>query len=596
VLVDPPYFPRLSETRFLEHYVQRMLEGKGYFLLVEGESGMGKDRLISEFLDTQRAPGASGAGGSGDGGTPGREGVEHVELDCSRIEGIPHLYEQMMKVRLPGKLGLRQMAEELSVCLAEERGPLVVRLLNLGGAAALACELLGRWARFMPQRPVLLIASLDPEDIRRNGSLKPLLERLAPHTKELYLRPLTEYQIQKYLGQLFRDAMTGIDLAADLYRLTGGNFAKLLDILRSFFDRGVLTLDLPSGRLRYRPRAQEFELEEGKNLYAKYRSYGKAEQRVLEHAAFIGPRFIFDTLLKFHDINETSLFFIVRTLLADGFFVEESRTWYSFTNIAFQRYMADRLPPSERPHLHRKLSRFLQSVPVPESPELFQLRARHFEGCNEHAKAVQCLLEGVHLARNEYRLDLSREFYQDILRIYRQLASRETERKEVTAVLRNWFRRDGNWYEILGELGSDAPAPKVKIADFGISFRLADEKRGYQVEKRPVLGTPRYLAPERAKGEYGGPQSDIFSLGIIAYEMAAGEPPFPELKGEEAMEANQKQRIALPPDILLRFPEGMESLLSGMVEKDPRRRWDAERVLREIVRLQFDAQIGHKSL
>ena len=49
--VDPPYFHRRSESRFLEYYLQRMRDGRGYFLVVEGEEGIGKDRLISHFLE-----------------------------------------------------------------------------------------------------------------------------------------------------------------------------------------------------------------------------------------------------------------------------------------------------------------------------------------------------------------------------------------------------------------------------------------------------------------------------------------------------------------------------------------------------------------
>jgi serine/threonine protein kinase len=575
VVVDPPYFARQSETSFLSHYLEKIVEGHGYFLLVEGELGTGKSRLISELLkETRRGAGP--------------ERFRLFELDCSRIEGLPLLYEQLFEMKVAGNALMRHISEEVVRRISEDPSPKVIRLLNLGTAIPVACDLIQALVGWMPKIGLLLIGGLVPGEMRENGSLKLVLERAAAFTKELYLRPLTEYQIQRYLQQIFRDALTGLDLAADVYKLSGGNFAKLLEILRGFFDRGLLTLDKPSGRLLYRPRQQELELEEGKNFYEKYRSYGKIEQHVLEQAAFIGSRFIFDTLLKLHDINETSLYFIVRTLLAEGFFVEEGRTWYGFTNTAFQRYMAERIPESERPHLHRKVSRLLQTVPVPESPELHQLRARHLAGCHEYAKAVQALLEGAHLARCEYRVDLSREMVQEILRIYRLLARRETARREMTGILRDWFRKDGNWYEILGELGSDEPVAKVKIADFGISFRLKDEERGYQLEKRPVLGTPRYMAPERGKGEYGGFKSDIFSLGVITYEMMMGEPPFPELKGGDVIQANREMRISLSADALQRFPPGTDALLAGMVEKDPRRRWDAERVVREVVKLQLD--------
>ncbi|MBI4605583.1 MAG: protein kinase [Planctomycetes bacterium] len=594
VIVDPPFFQRPSEMNFLAHYLEKALEGRGYFLLVEGEPGTGKNRLLSEFLKEAQA----GRGGAGEtaradgtasaGEPPAWPRPRFHELDCSRIEGIPRLYEELFQIRPNPKAGLRQVAEDVTRCLGEYPEPRVIRLLNLGQAIPIVCEWIGGLAPLLSRSPALLLGNLAPGDPRSNDGLKAALDRMAPHMKELYLRPLTEYQIQRYLQQIFRDALTGLDLASDLYRLSGGNFAKLLELLRGFFERSVLSLDQPSGRLRYRPRSQEFELEEGKNLYALLKAFGKVEQRVLEHAAFVGQRFVFDALLKLHDLNETSLFFIVRTLLAQGFFVEEGRTWYSFTNVAFQRYMAERIPAPERPHLHRKISRILQNVAVPESPELFQLRGRHWAGCHEYARAVGCLLEGAHLARCAYRADRAREMVQEILRIYRLLARRESVRKEVTGILRDWFRKEGNWYEILGELASDQPEPRVKIADFGISFRMTDEERGYQLEKRPVLGTPRYMAPERGKGEYGGFKSDIFSLGIIAFEMAAGGPPFPELKGNDVVQANRELKILLPAEVLRRFPAGMEACLAGMVEKDPQRRWDAERVVREVAKLELD--------
>ena len=583
VLDDPPYFERPSEMSFLEHYLERMEEKRGFFLLVEGEVGTGKDRLISEFLLRQRSkcdelPDPS-------------TGVRFLELDCSRIEGIPRLYQQFQPHVALTKLRTQEMVEGLQERFDENDHPTVIRILDLGNAVPLVCRLIGHVASLMDRKPVTIVASLEPGEGRHNDSVKLLRQSLRPVVKELYLRPLTEYQIQRYVHSLFGDCLASDELAADLYRLGEGNFSRVLDLLRSFFGRGVLRADSTSGRVQYRPNFREMQLEEGKNLYEKFRAYVKLEQRTLQSAAFIGPRFFFDTLHKLVGINETSLFFILRKLLAEGFLTEESRTWYRFTNLSFQRYMSERTPPPDRPHLHRKLSRLLQTVPVPESAELFQLRGLHFSGCREYAKSVQCYLEAAHLARNEYQSDLERELYQEVLTIYRELGRRQGPRREVVAVLRDWFRRDGNWYEILGEMGAGEAVATISSADFGISFRMADEERGYSVGKRPALGTPRYLAPERGKGEPGGTKSDIFSLGIIAFEMIVGEPAFPGLKGSELVCAYREKPVRIPPKSLERFPEGFGDLIQGMIEVEPTRRWDAERVIREIVKLQFDLKM-----
>jgi serine/threonine-protein kinase len=100
------------------------------------------------------------------------------------------------------------------------------------------------------------------------------------------------------------------------------------------------------------------------------------------------------------------------------------------------------------------------------------------------------------------------------------------------------------------------------------------------------------MAPERASGEYGSFKSDIFALGVISYELAVGQPPFPDLKGQDVIEANRTRGIGLPPDVAVGFPEGMGRLLQGMVEKDPARRWSADKVVSEVMKIQFDARLG----
>ena len=307
----------------------------------------------------------------------------------------------------------------------ENHHPTILRVLELGRASPLVCQLLSYLGAKMETHPVTVLATIDPGEIRKNDSVKALLPSLDKVLKELYLKPLTAYQIQRYLQRLFRGYLRGGELAKDLYRLSEGNFTRILDLLRSFFERRILTVNAGSKTVTYRPDFRELELEEGKNLYEKYRQAGRVERQVLEYAAFIGPSFFFDTLGRLHDLDETSLYFVVRQLLAEGFFTEESRTWYRFTNMAFQQYMAERIALPDRGQLHRKLSGLLQDVPVPESPGLYQLRAAHYCGCREYSRAVECYLEGAHLAGNVYQADLAREMYQEILRIYRELARRE---------------------------------------------------------------------------------------------------------------------------------------------------------------------------
>ena len=73
----------------------------------------------------------------------------------------------------------------------------------------------------------------------------------------------------------------------------------------------------------------------------------------------------------------------------------------------------------------------------------------------------------------------------------------------------------------------------VKLADFGIA-RATDQSSITQVGS--VLGTAAYLAPEQARGEEAGPRADLYSLGVVSYQLLTGRLPY---------EANSLSELAL---------------------------------------------------
>lgn len=89
-----------------------------------------------------------------------------------------------------------------------------------------------------------------------------------------------------------------------------------------------------------------------------------------------------------------------------------------------------------------------------------------------------------------------------------------------------------------------------------------------------LLGTAAYMAPEQAKGLRADHRSDVFSLGVVLYEMLTGRQPF---RGDTAPEVLASVLIrdadltALPPNLNSRLTE----LLRRCLEKNPKRRWQA---------------------
>jgi serine/threonine-protein kinase len=115
----------------------------------------------------------------------------------------------------------------------------------------------------------------------------------------------------------------------------------------------------------------------------------------------------------------------------------------------------------------------------------------------------------------------------------------------------------------------------AKVTDFGIARSLTEE--GLTADGR-VLGTTDYVSPEQALGHDVGPQSDLYSLGIVLYEMLTGDVPF---HGENQVAVAMKHVREDLPDVQMRRPQ-VSSALAAVVDtataKDLDRRYqdDAE--------------------
>ena len=110
-----------------------------------------------------------------------------------------------------------------------------------------------------------------------------------------------------------------------------------------------------------------------------------------------------------------------------------------------------------------------------------------------------------------------------------------------------------------------APGGAVKITDFGIAHTIGSAPLTASGE---LIGTPGYLAPERAMGERATPASDLYSLGMLAYECLAGAPPFRGTPLEVALAHRDRPLPPLPPSVAV----GVAALVMRLAAKDPARR------------------------
>jgi serine/threonine protein kinase len=110
-------------------------------------------------------------------------------------------------------------------------------------------------------------------------------------------------------------------------------------------------------------------------------------------------------------------------------------------------------------------------------------------------------------------------------------------------------------------------AQKVKVGDFGVA-RLAEGTS--QAPSATVAGTPRYMSPEQARGQPTGPSTDVYSAGVVLYEMLAGEPPF--ARGS-AVELGLRHVQDPPPPLPPEVPASLRDVVGKALAKDPHDRY-----------------------
>ncbi len=130
----------------------------------------------------------------------------------------------------------------------------------------------------------------------------------------------------------------------------------------------------------------------------------------------------------------------------------------------------------------------------------------------------------------------------------------------------------------------------VKVADFGIARAISDSSDQNLTKTGSVMGTATYFSPEQARGAAVDPRSDLYSLGVVLYEMIIGRPPF---SGDSAVAIAYKhvQENPVPPRrIDPNLPETLEAITLKTLAKNPANRYPSAQDMRADLRRYLDGK------
>jgi serine/threonine protein kinase len=124
----------------------------------------------------------------------------------------------------------------------------------------------------------------------------------------------------------------------------------------------------------------------------------------------------------------------------------------------------------------------------------------------------------------------------------------------------------------------------VKLLDFGLAKRAKPGKTSKQTRISLMVGTPEFMAPEQARGEPVGPTTDLYSLGVIAFQMITGQLPFTGATPIETVLQHLDKPPPRPSSINPEVTPELETVVLSLLAKDPAARPPAAELVRMALR------------
>jgi len=540
-----PFVGRNHEYGLLIGHIARLTVGTGYTVLIEGEPGIGKSRLLREVTGYAQAQGLTVLTTNCyeiERATPYQPVVDLVTRALDRLSAdalrtlapvslaelaalVPEISERVpdlpqLSNDFPEARQAR-LSRAVDQLLEASRGtrPAIFMVDDIQWADDASVQVLHYLARHAAQRPVLMILAYRDEAIGSDVRFAQLIESLRRegNTRRVPLSRLDYADTESLVSALTDVNLDAPGLAERLHRETEGNPFFLMSILQS----------LSEGETQLGPRTDHAPGLLPDALRAAVRArlahVPKTMRPLLETAAVLGRRFDFDTLFEVTREPEEQLFEAVETLVNRRLLREEPEGGvYDFCHDKLREVVYHDIGGARRRQLHQLVAETLERLGEGETHERDARLAEHYERAHawskallylvlaaEHSQALFAMRDALHwLDRAVALSELHPESLdtQQRLAIYEQRGAARAQAGQTQGAVADMRRV----IDVL-RAGGERAKTRDALIQLGMAYRRADE---YEEATRCLTEA---LTESRAMNDEHHAADTLYHLGTVAW-------------------------------------------------------------------------------